>query len=120
MTRLTLYRIAIKGISQHNIPFIAKLPHANRGATDEKRHFRVLFHPLSVTNFSTKNHDNDSGNGTTTVQLRERFTQFVILLRERFNLVYGQGCGKAATAAMLLFAAWAVSLLTRPKTQTAA
>ena len=100
MTRLTLYRIAIKGISQHNIPFIAKLPHANRGATDEKRHFRVLFHPLSVTNFSTKNHDNDSGNGTTTVQLRERFTQFtfllrerftqfVILLRERFNLVYG-------------------------------
>jgi len=51
-------RIAIKGISQHKIPFIAKLPHANRGATDEKRDFRVLFHPLSVTNFSTKNHDN--------------------------------------------------------------
>ena len=48
------------------------------------------------------------------------FNQFVILLRERFNPVYGQGCGKAATAAMLLFAAWAVSLLTRPRTQTAA
>ena len=43
------------------------------------------------------------------ILLRERFTQFVILLRGRFNLVYGQGCGKAATAAMLLFAAWAVS-----------
>ena len=57
MTRLTLYRIAIKGISQHNIPFIAKLPHANRGATGKKRHFRALFHPLSVTNFCTINID---------------------------------------------------------------
>ena len=55
-----------------------------------------------------------------TVLLRERFNQFVILLRERFtqftfllhkrlNSVYVQGCGKAAAAAMLLFAAWAVS-----------
>jgi len=57
MTRLTLYRIAIKGISQHNIPFIAKLPHANRGAMDKKGDFRVLFHALSVTNFCTKKHD---------------------------------------------------------------
>ena len=57
MTRLTLNRIAIKGISQHKTPFIAKLPHANRGATDEKRHFRALFQLLSTTNFSTKNHD---------------------------------------------------------------
>ena len=61
-----------------------------------------------------------------TVQLRERFNQFAVLLRERFtqftfllhkrlNSVYGQGCGKAAAAAMLLFAAWAVSLLTKAK-----
>jgi len=71
MTRLTLYRIAIKGISQHNIPFIAKLPHANRSATDEKRDFRALFHPSSMTNFSTKNHDNDSGNGRITVFHRQ-------------------------------------------------
>ena len=61
MTRLTLNRIAIKGISQHKTPFIAKLPHANRVATDKKGHFRVLFHRSSTTNFSTKNHDNDSG-----------------------------------------------------------
>ena len=58
MTRLTLYRIAIKGISQHKTPFIAKLPHANRGAMDKKRDFRVLFRRSSVTNFCTKNHDN--------------------------------------------------------------
>ena len=73
MTRLTLYRIAIKGISQHNIPFIAKLPHANRSATDEKRDFRALFHPSSMTNFSTKNHDNDSGDGRITVFHRQTF-----------------------------------------------
>ena len=40
-------------------------------------------------------------------------------LRERFNSVYRQDCGKAATAAMMLFVALAVSLLTRPGTQTA-
>jgi len=57
MTRLTLYRIAIKGISQDKTPFIAKLPHANRGAMDKKRDFRVLFHMLPATNFCTKNHD---------------------------------------------------------------
>ena len=44
-----------------------------------------------------------------TLLQRKRFTQFAVLLRERFNPVYGQGRGKAATAAMLLFAAWAVS-----------
>ena len=73
MTRLTLNRIAIKGISQHKIPFIAKLPHANRGATDEKPDFRALFHPSSMTNFSTKNHDNDSGNGRIAVFHRQTF-----------------------------------------------
>ena len=73
MTRLTLYRIAIKGISQHNIPFSAKLPHVNRGATDEKPDFRALFHPLSMTNFSTKKHDNNSGKGRITVFLRQPF-----------------------------------------------
>jgi len=41
--------------------------------------------------------------------MREQFHQFTVLLRERFNPVYGQGCGKAARAAMLLLAAWAVS-----------
>ena len=51
--------------------------------------------------------------------LRERFYQYGIQLRERFNSVYCQGCGKAAIAAMMLFAALAVSLLTRPGTQTA-
>ena len=40
--------------------------------------------------------------------------------RERLNLVYRQGCGKTAIAAMLMFVAWAVSLLTRPRTQTTA
>ena len=40
-------------------------------------------------------------------------------LRERFNSVYCQGCGKAAIAAMMLFVALAVSLLTRPGAQTA-
>jgi len=73
MTRLTLYRIAIKGISQHNIRFIAKLPHANRGATDKKSDFHVLFHPLSMTNFSTKNHDNDSGDSMIAAFLRQTF-----------------------------------------------
>jgi len=57
MTRLTLYRIAIKGISQHKTPLIAKLPHANRGATDKKSHFRSLVHQSSVTNFCTKKFD---------------------------------------------------------------
>jgi len=52
--------------------------------------------------------------------LRELFNQFTLPLRERFHLVYGQGCGKAARAAMLLFAAWGESLLTRPRPQTAA
>ena len=60
MTRLTLNRIAIKGISQHKTPFIAKLPHANLGSSNEKRHFRVLFHQSSVTNFCTKNQDKNT------------------------------------------------------------
>ena len=52
--------------------------------------------------------------------IRERFNQFALLLRERLNLVYRQGCGKTAIAAMLMFVAWAVNLLTRPRTQTTA
>ena len=52
-------------------------------------------------------------------QLRERFYQYGTQLRERFKSVYCQGCGKAAIAAMMLFVALAVSLLTRPETQTA-
>jgi hypothetical protein len=51
--------------------------------------------------------------------LRERFYQYGTQLRERFNSVYRQGCGKAAIAAMMLFVALAVSLLTRPGMQTA-
>ena len=51
--------------------------------------------------------------------LRERFCQYDTPLRERFNSVNCQGCGKAATAAMMLFVALVVSLLTRPGTQTA-
>ena len=51
--------------------------------------------------------------------LREQFYQYGTPLREWFNSVYRQGCGKAAIAAMMLFAALAVSLLTRPGTQTA-
>ena len=39
--------------------------------------------------------------------MRERFDQFTILPRKRFNLVYGQGCGKAMTTAMRMFAACA-------------
>jgi len=73
MTRLTLYRITIYPLSQHKIPFIAKLPHANRGATGKKRHFHALFHLPSATNFSTKNHDNDSGDGRITVFRRQTF-----------------------------------------------
>jgi len=61
MMRLTLNRIAIKGISQHKTPFIAKLPHANLAATDKKRHFRFLFRLKSVTDFLAKNHDSVSG-----------------------------------------------------------
>jgi hypothetical protein len=49
----------------------------------------------------------------------ERFYQYGSPLRERFNSVYRQDCGKAAIAAMMLFVALAVSLLTRPGTQTA-
>ena len=49
----------------------------------------------------------------------EQFYQYNTPLREQFNSVYCQGCGKAAIAAMMLFAALAVSLLTRPGTQTA-
>jgi len=41
--------------------------------------------------------------------MRERFNQFAVLLRKRFHPVYGQGCGKAATAAMRMFASMAVS-----------
>jgi hypothetical protein len=52
-------------------------------------------------------------------QLRERFNQYDTPLRERFNSVYRQDCGKAAIAAMMKFVALAVSLLTRPGTQTA-
>jgi len=44
-------------LSQHKIPFIAKLPHANLSATDKKRHFRALFQLHFAINFSTKNHD---------------------------------------------------------------
>ena len=51
--------------------------------------------------------------------LHEQFYQYDTPLRKRFNSVYRQGCGKAATAAMMLFVALAVSLLTRPGTQTA-
>jgi len=38
-------------------------------------------------------------------QSRAQAGLFTLLLRERLNSVYGQGHGKAATAAMLLFAA---------------
>ena len=48
----------------------------------------------------------------------KQFYQYYTPQRERFNSVYRQGCGKAATAAMMLFVALAVSLLTRPGTQT--
>ena len=51
--------------------------------------------------------------------LHKQFYQYYTPQRERFNSVYRQGCGKAATAAMMLFVALAVSLLTRPGTQTA-
>ena len=50
----------------------------------------------------------------------KQFYQYDTPQRERFNSVYCQGCGKAAIAAMLLFVALAVSLLTRPVPQTAA
>ena len=49
----------------------------------------------------------------------ERFYQYDTTVRERFNSVYCQDCGKAAIAAMMLFVALAVSLLTRPGAQTA-
>ena len=49
----------------------------------------------------------------------KQFYQYYTPLRERFNSVYRQDCGKAAIAAMMLFVALAVSLLTRPGTQTA-
>ena len=48
----------------------------------------------------------------------ERFYLYDTPPRERFNSVYRQDCGKAAIAAMMLFVAQAVSLLTRPGTQT--
>ena len=51
--------------------------------------------------------------------LREQFYQYDTPLRKRFNSVYCQDCGKAVIAAMMLFVALAVSLLTRPETQTA-
>ena len=51
--------------------------------------------------------------------LHEQFYQYDTPLRKRFNSVYCQDCGKAAIAAMMLFVALAVSLLTRPGTQTA-
>ena len=51
--------------------------------------------------------------------LHELFYQYDTTLRERFNSVYSQDCGKAATAAMMLFAALAVCLLTRSVPQTA-
>ena len=43
----------------------------------------------------------------------KQFYQYGTPLRERFNSVYRQDCGKAAIAAMMLFVALAVSLLTR-------
>ena len=49
----------------------------------------------------------------------KQFYQCGTPLCERFKSVYCQGCGKAAIAAMMLFVALAVSLLTRPGTQTA-
>ena len=58
MTRLTLNRIAIKGISQHKTPFIVKLPHANLEATDAKHDFCALFQLISVIKFCAIKYDN--------------------------------------------------------------
>ena len=65
-----------------------------------------------------QDHDTHDIHYTHDTQLRERFYQYDTQLRERFKSVYCRDCGKAAIAAMMLFVALAVSLLTRPGTQT--
>ena len=76
--RYTLYHDVINPLSHRDKGYIAtqytlyrKITPCKSRRDGQKRDFRVLFHVLSVTNFSTKNHDNDSGNGRITVFHRQ-------------------------------------------------